>query len=77
MSPRSLFYHVHDARRRTGGQSDDFSNWLEKSGAEMSLVAILRGIDFYPLNLTQLRHTLLEAFRHYVAEAPPVARSAP
>jgi hypothetical protein len=77
MSRRSLFYHVHDARRRTGGQSDDFSAWLEQSGAEPSLVAMLRGIDFYSLNLTQLRQTLLETFRHYVAEAPPVARSAP
>ncbi len=77
MSRRSLFYHVHDARRRTGGQSDDFSTWLEQSGAEASLVAMLRGIDFYSLNLTQLRNTLLETFRHYIAEAPPVARSAP
>jgi hypothetical protein len=77
MSRRSLFFHVHDARRRTGGQSDDFSTWLEQSGAETSLVAMLRGIDFYSLNLTQLRHTLIDAFRHYVAEAPPVARSAP
>jgi hypothetical protein len=77
MSPRSLFYHVHDARRRTGGRSDDFSMWLEMGGAEMSLVTMLRGIDFYSLNLTQLRHALIETFRHYIAEAPPVARSAP
>jgi hypothetical protein len=77
MSPRSLFYHVHDARRRTGGHSDDFSMWLEQSGAEMSLVTMLRGIDFYSLNLTQLRQTLIETFRHYIAGAPPVARSAP
>ena len=28
MSPRSLFFHVHDARRRTAGRSDDFSLWL-------------------------------------------------
>ncbi len=77
MSPRSLFFHVHDARRRMEGRSDDFSMWLEQTGAEPSLVAMLRGIDFYPLNLSQLRHTLLETFRHYIAEAPPVARSVP
>ena len=77
MSSRSLFFHVHDARRRTAGQSDDFSLWLEKCGAEASLVATLRGIDFYFLNLSQLRQALIEAFRHYVAEAPPVPRSAP
>jgi hypothetical protein len=77
MSTRSLFYHVHDARRRTAGQTDDFSCWLEQSGAEPSLVSTLRGIDFYFLNLSQLRQALLEAFQHYVAEAPAVSRSVP
>jgi hypothetical protein len=77
MALRSLFYHVHDARRRTAGQSDDFSSWLENRGEEASLVATLRGIDFYFLNLSQLRQALVEAFRHYVAEAPPVARTGP
>jgi hypothetical protein len=77
MSPRSLFYHVHDARRRTAGESDDFSLWLEKCGAEASLVTALRAIDFNFLNLSQLRQALVEAFQHYVAGAPPVARSAP
>jgi hypothetical protein len=77
VSLRSLFYHVHDARRRTAGQSDDFSSWLEQCGAEASLVATLRRIDFHFLNLSQLRQALVEAFEHYVAEAPPVARSAP
>ena len=77
MALRSLFYHVHDARRRTAGQSDDFSLWLDKHGAETSLAATLRGIDFYFLNLSQLRQSLIEAFRHYVAEAPPVPRSGP
>jgi hypothetical protein len=77
VSLRSLFYHVHDAQRRTAGHSDDFSLWLEKCGAEATLLAALRGIDFHFLNLSQLRQALVEAFRHYAAEAPPVARSAP
>jgi hypothetical protein len=76
MPSRSLFYHVHDARRRTGGKSDDFSQWLEEAGAEASLVAMLRGIDFYFLNLSQLRQALIDAFRQYIAGAPPVARIA-
>jgi hypothetical protein len=75
MSSRSLFFHVHDARRRTVGHSDDFSLWLEEGGAEASLIAALRRIDFYFLNLSQLRQAMIEAFQHYVAEAPPVARS--
>jgi hypothetical protein len=76
MSARSLFYHARDARRRTAERTDDFSLWLEKCGAEASLVATLRGIDFYFLNLSQLRQAIIEGFRHYAAEAPPVARSA-
>jgi hypothetical protein len=77
MSSRSLFYHVHDARKRTTGRSDDFSLWLEESGAEPSLVAMLRAIDFYFLNLGQLRQALIAAFQRYLAEAPPVPRSVP
>ncbi len=77
MSLRSLYYHVHDARRRTGGQSDDFSLWLEKCGADASLVASLREIDFYFLKLSQLRQAVIEAFQRYLAEAPSLSRSAP
>jgi len=77
MSPRSLFFHVHDARRRTTGRSDDFSAWLEQRGAEAALVAKLLGIDFYFLKLSQLRQVLVEAFRDQAAAAPPVARSGP
>jgi hypothetical protein len=63
-SLRSLYYHVHEARRRTANATDDFSAWLEAYGAEPSLVARLRGIDFYFLNLKQLRQELLDAFQH-------------
>jgi hypothetical protein len=77
MPLRSLFFHVHEARRRTGGLSDDFSVWLEKRGAEPSLVTALRGIDFYFMNLSQLRQAVMDAFRHYIAEAPPLPRAAP
>jgi hypothetical protein len=75
MSSRSLYFHVHEARRRTAGHTDDFSLWLETAGIEASLVTALREIDFYFLNLSQLRQALSEAFRHYVEGAPAVARS--
>ena len=75
MSPRSLFYHVHDARRRTAGRSDDFSPWLEQCGAEPALVARLQRIEFYFLNLSQLRQALVEAFRDQAAAGPLPARS--
>lgn len=64
MPRRSLFYHVHEARRRTRGLTDDFSAWLEAIEADPALVNRIRGIDFYFLNLNQLRQELVEAFRH-------------
>jgi hypothetical protein len=76
MPLRSLFYHVHEAWRRTEGRTDDFSLWLEKCGAEASLVSKLRAIDFYFLNLSQLRLALLETFRQYQEGAPSIARGA-
>jgi hypothetical protein len=59
ISTRSIFYHVHEARRRTAGQTDDFSAWLEAYGADSALVTRLRAIDFYFLNLNQLRDKLI------------------
>jgi len=66
MSSRSLFYHVHEARRRSGANGascDDFSAWLEKTGAEPALVARIRGVDFAFLNLNQLRQPVSDALR--------------
>jgi hypothetical protein len=67
-SVRSMFYHVHEARRRTGGQSDDISAWLETFGMDSALIAKLRGIDFYFLNLNQLRREFSDAFRQFISE---------
>jgi hypothetical protein len=68
MTLRSLFYHVHEARRRTCGLTDDFSLWLESCEADPALVARLRAIDFYFLNLKQLRRELSAAFRQFAPE---------
>ncbi len=63
LSLRSVFYHVHEAHRRRNPLSDDFSAWLENYGADPALVARLRKIDFYFLNLSQLRDEFIETFR--------------
>ncbi len=63
MSTRSLFYHVHEARRRTAGSTDDFSSWLEAFGVDAALVGRLRRIDFYFLNLNQLRQEFSRVFQ--------------
>lgn len=68
MSLRSLYYHVHEGRRRTGGETDDFSAWLETVGGAPELACDLRCIDFYFLNLRQLKDALLEAFSRHLPE---------
>lgn len=68
MSRRSLFFHVHEAYRRTQGRTGDFSTWLELCEADASLVAKFRAIDFYFLNLSQLRDELIVAFRQFMPE---------
>jgi len=69
MPSRSLFYHVHEGRRRTAGATDDFSLWLEQFETNPSLVAGIRAIDFYFLNLSQLRRELIEVFAHHLYHA--------
>jgi hypothetical protein len=65
MSLRSLYFHVHEAHRQNR-HSDDFSNWLEKIGADAALIEKLRAIDFYFLNLSQLRQEILLVFQQYL-----------
>ena len=67
---RSLFCHVHEARRRTGGQTDDFSHWLAAYGADAALVDHLRKIDFYALNLSQLRTAIQEVLQLHLGMDP-------
>lgn len=72
VSRRTLFYHVHEGRRRTGGTTDDFTAWLESINAPADLVRELRQIDFYFLNLNQLRAALLEVFSRHLPEVAPL-----
>jgi len=77
MSLRSVYFHVHEARRRTTGHTDDFSEWLATCGAEPSLVDDLRRIDFYALNLGQLRAAIHEVFRRHMALEPVLLKGTP
>ena len=71
---RALFFHVHEARRRTGGRTDDFSDWLERYGASPALAARIRTLDFNFLNLNQLRRGLIEAFRQSLPDPEVVMK---
>jgi hypothetical protein len=74
ISLRSLYYHFHEARRRSAGKGDDFSTWLEQLGADPALVGRIRSIDFYFLNLNQLRRELGEVFRQYLSNPTDLAK---
>jgi len=58
MSLGSRLCRVHGARRRRGGGGDGFWQWLGGFGEAPGLVARIRAIDFYFLNLSQLRQEL-------------------
>ena len=66
---RSFYYHVHEARRRRGNLFDDFSAWLEERDSDPAMVVKLRAIDFYFLNLNQLRLEFIQIFRQYLPDA--------
>lgn len=68
MSRRSLFYHVHEGRRRSGGKTDDFSQWLEDWEVGADVVNRLREIDFYFLSLDQLREEFLAVFQQLLMD---------
>ena len=70
MSRRSLFYHFHEAYRRNG--VDDFSMWLERKAAPQELIDRIRALDFYFLNLNQLRQQMLDALCAFLAEPQAV-----
>ena len=79
MSLRSLFFHVHEARRRTAGQIGRFLAVAGEVRREcVAWWPRLRAIDFYFLNLSQLRQRVPEAllsastrWTHRDPERPP------
>ncbi len=64
LSRSAIYYHFVEARRRVPGRSDDFSAWLANFGAEAEgLRRSFAHIDFYFLNLPELKTALVEAVR--------------
>ncbi|MEN6438513.1 MAG: DUF5752 family protein [Syntrophobacter sp.] len=63
MSVGSIFYHYIDARRRSAGKRDDFSEWLSGFGDTYAgLVQCLSNVDPYFSTLTELREEIDLAF---------------
>jgi len=66
-SRSSIFYHFIDARRRTTGRRDDFSEWLLGFGDEHApMVQRLAAIDPYFSSLTELRDEIAGCMNRYV-----------
>jgi hypothetical protein len=62
MSNSSIYYHYIEARRRTEEKTDDFSAWMKRlERAPTRLIEILHSIDFYFLNLSELKNALINA----------------
>ena len=60
ISPSSLYFHVFESRLRLDKESNDFSNWLEKSMEEVDLSQEVARIDPYTYTLEGLRSKLVQ-----------------
>jgi hypothetical protein len=60
MSNSSIYYHFIEARRRTLEKTDDFTAWMKTlKKAPTNLIKVLDNIDFYFLNLAELKSILI------------------
>ena len=60
-STSSLYYHFVEARRRTEDKTDDFSAWMNRlERVPNVLMKLLHDIDFYFLNLGELKRILVD-----------------
>ena len=64
----SVFYHLIDARRRTGSGSDDFTEWLRGIGDKYgNLIQKIDAIDPFFSCLETIRQKLIAIFKEYKA----------
>ncbi len=62
MSYSSIYYHFIEARRRTTNKTDDFSAWFEDMEKKpQGLISEFAHLDFYYLNLCELKDALIQA----------------
>ena len=62
MSLSAIYYHFVEARRRTPDRTDDFTTWLaDLEEKPEQLLRAFTHIDFYFLNLSELKDALVKA----------------
>lgn len=70
MSTSSVYYHFVEARRRNPERVDDFSIWLGRLNPRPeALIQAFAGVDFYHLNLRELKERLVAEIRKEAAHA--------
>ncbi len=69
MSLSTIYYHFVEARRRTPNRSDDFTAWLQGlTESPLEIIQALERIDFYFLNLTELKAKLVKTAKNFNQE---------
>lgn len=64
MANSAIYYHFIESRRRRARHADDFSAWLATlADPPGRLISAFSKVDFYYLNLEELRSTLLDVAR--------------
>jgi hypothetical protein len=69
----SLYYHFIESRVETMVQTDDFSNWIEKSLQLPELAGRIRGIDISAYTLEGLRSRMGQLIDEYMEGQQPKA----
>lgn len=69
-SPGSIYYHFIDARRRTEGGLDDFSEWIKSFNSHQfaSLLQEIASVDPYFLSLTEIQERIIALFNKHIPE---------
>lgn len=64
MSNSSIYYHFLEARRRTPDRVDDFTFWMQFfEDKPIELIDAFSQIDFYFLNLSELKQKLIDTVK--------------
>jgi len=67
MSKSTLYYHFMEARRRTQDRVDDFTFWLQFNPENnLKIIEALSQIDFYFINLNELKSVLIKTLKKVI-----------
>lgn len=71
MTLGSVYFHFVEARRRTPGRTDDFSEWLSPFEEYRGLIDAFQSLDFYFFTLKELKALLVETLQSFQGSLAP------